>query len=156
MDRDNRWDRIEKSHALLTQGSGEYRANSAVEALEAAYARGEDDEFVAPTGIGGPAFFENGDAVLFMNFRADRARQLCQALVDPAFAGFTRSASPDIHMVATTEYAVGLPCPVAFSPYTLEDSLGEVLANRGYTQLRIAETEKYASPSFQQGTGRSF
>ena len=154
MDRDNRWDRIEKSHTLLTQGTAEQHADSAAEALSAAYARGEDDEFVAPTGIGDPALIGDGDAVLFMNFRADRARQLSQALVDPAFTGFARRAVPDIRLVATTEYAASLPCPVAFPPDTLEDSLGEVLANRGQTQLRIAETEKYAHVTFFFSGGR--
>ena len=154
MDRDNRWERIEKSYALLTQGESAHCAESAAEALEAAYARGEDDEFVAPTRIGEPAAFANGDAVLFMNFRADRARQLAQALTSSDFAGFDRVRQPTVHLVTTTEYAGSLNCPVAFPPDTLEDSLGEVLADKGLTQLRIAETEKYAHVTFFFSGGR--
>ena len=154
MDRDNRWERIEKSYALLTQGESAHCAESAAEALEAAYARGEDDEFVAPTRIGEPAAFADGDAVLFMNFRADRARQLAQALTSSDFAGFDRVRQPTVHLVTTTEYAGSLNCPVAFPPDTLEDSLGEVLADKGLTQLRIAETEKYAHVTFFFSGGR--
>ena len=163
MDRDNRWERIEKSYALLTQGESAHCAESAAEALEASYARGEDDEFVAPTRIGepaafangdAPAAFANGDAVLFMNFRADRARQLAQALTSSDFTGFNRVRQPAVHLVTTTEYAGSLNCPVAFPPDTLEDSLGEVLADKGLTQLRIAETEKYAHVTFFFSGGR--
>lgn len=154
MDRDNRWDRIEKSYSLLTQGESAHCAESAADALEAAYARGEDDEFVAPTRIGEPAAFADGDAVLFMNFRADRARQLAQALTSSDFTGFDRQRQPAVHLVTTTEYAGSLNCPVAFPPDTLEDSLGEVLADKGLTQLRIAETEKYAHVTFFFSGGR--
>ena len=154
MDRDNRWERIEKSYSLLTQGDSAHCAESAAEALEAAYARGEDDEFVAPTRIGEPAAFANGDAVLFMNFRADRARQLAQALTSSDFTGFNRQQQPAVQLVTTTEYAGSLNCPVAFPPDTLEDSLGEVLADKGLTQLRIAETEKYAHVTFFFSGGR--
>lgn len=154
MDRDNRWDRIEKSYSLLTQGESAHCAESAADALEAAYARGEDDEFVAPTRIGEPAVFADGDAVLFMNFRADRARQLAQALTSSDFTGFDRQRQPAVHLVTTTEYAGSLNCPVAFPPDTLEDSLGEVLADKGLTQLRIAETEKYAHVTFFFSGGR--
>ena len=154
MDRDNRWERIEKSYSLLTQGDSAHCAESAAEALEAAYARGEDDEFVAPTRIGEPAAFADGDAVLFMNFRADRARQLAQALTSSDFTGFHRDRQPAVHLVTTTEYAGSLNCPVAFPPDTLEDSLGEVLADKGLTQLRIAETEKYAHVTFFFSGGR--
>ena len=154
MDRDSRWERIEKSYALLTQGEAAHCAKSAAEALESAYARGEDDEFVAPTRIGEPADFADGDAVLFMNFRADRARQLAQALTSSDFTGFDRQRQPAINLVTTTEYAGSLNCPVAFPPDTLEDSLGEVLADKGLTQLRIAETEKYAHVTFFFSGGR--
>ena len=83
-----------------------------------------------------------------MNFRADRARQLSQSLIEPEFSGFARRMVPNINLVTTTEYASTLTCPVAFPPDTLEDSLGEVLAESGLTQLRIAETEKYAHVTF--------
>ena len=154
MDRDNRWERIEKSYSLLTQGESAHGAESAADALEAAYARGEDDEFVAPTRIGEPAAFADGDAVLLMNFRADRARQLAQALTSSDFTGFDRVRQPAVNLVTTTEYAGSLTCPVAFPPDTLEDSLGEVLADKGLTQLRIAETEKYAHVTFFFSGGR--
>ena len=154
MDRDNRWDRVEKSYALLAEGRASFTAESAQAALEAAYARNEDDEFVMPTVIGDPLAFKDGDAVLFMNFRADRARQLAQALTDPAFNSFRRSDPPALQLVTTTEYASSLACPVAFPPDALTDSLGEVLAAQGMTQLRIAETEKYAHVTFFFSGGR--
>ncbi len=154
MDRDNRWERIEKSYSLLTEGEAAHDAPTALKALEAAYARDEDDEFVAPTRIGDRAAFADGDAVLFMNFRADRARQLTQALTESNFDGFDRRHQPALRLVTTTEYAGFLSCPVAFPPDTLEDSLGEVLADEGLTQLRIAETEKYAHVTFFFSGGR--
>ena len=154
MDRDNRWDRIEKSYALLTAGEATHDAPTALDALQAAYARDENDEFVAPTRIGDPAVFEDGDAVLFMNFRADRARQLTQALTESDFSGFDRRQQPTLRFVTTTEYAGSLSSPVAFPPDTLEDSLGEVLSDKGLTQLRIAETEKYAHVTFFFSGGR--
>ena len=154
MDRDNRWERIQRTHSLLTEGAAAHREQSAAAALDAAYARGEDDEFVAPTIIGEPATLADGDAVLFMNFRADRARQLSQSLIESGFSGFSRRMAPNINLVTTTEYASTLPCPVAFPPDTLEDSLGEVLAEHGLTQLRIAETEKYAHVTFFFSGGR--
>ena len=154
MDRDNRWDRIEKSYSLLTEGEAAHNAPTAQDALQAAYARDEDDEFVAPTRIGDPVVFADGDAVLFMNFRADRARQLTQALTESDFSGFDRRQQPALRFVTTTEYAGSLSCPVAFPPDTLKDSLGEVLADKGLTQLRIAETEKYAHVTFFFSGGR--
>lgn len=154
MDRDNRWDRVQKSYRLLTEGSAEFSAASAGEALSNAYQRDENDEFVAPTAIGEPAPFQDGDAVLFMNFRADRARQLAQALTDAAFAGFERTACPAINLVCTTEYSGDLQCPVAFPPENVSESLGEVVAGRGLSQLRIAETEKYAHVTFFFSGGR--
>ena len=154
MDRDNRWDRIEKSYSLLTEGEAAHDAPTALDALQAAYARDEDDEFVAPTRIGDPAVLADGDAVLFMNFRADRARQLTQALTESDFSGFDRRQQPALRFVTTTEYAGSLSCPVAFPPDTLKDSLGEVLADKGLTQLRIAETEKYAHVTFFFSGGR--
>jgi 2,3-bisphosphoglycerate-independent phosphoglycerate mutase len=154
MDRDNRWERIERTHSLLIEGAAAHREQSAAAALDAAYARGEDDEFVAPTIIGEPATLTDGDAVLFMNFRADRARQLSQSLIEPGFSGFARRIAPNINLVTTTKYASTLTCPVAFPPDTLEDSLGELLAENGLTQLRIAETEKYAHVTFFFSGGR--
>jgi len=154
MDRDNRWERIQPSYTLLTTGQADLCASTALEALQQAYARGENDEFVAPTAIGEPVSMGDGDAVLFMNFRADRARQLTQALTDPNFAAFERGVLPDLHLVTTTEYASALRAAVAFPPEELTQSLGEVLSERHLTQLRLAETEKYAHVTFFFSGGR--
>jgi 2,3-bisphosphoglycerate-independent phosphoglycerate mutase len=154
MDRDHRWDRVEKSYRLLTEGAAEHHEASAIAALDAAYARGENDEFVAPTAIGEAVAMQDGDAVLFMNFRADRARQLSYALTADDFDGFTRHARPAIHLVTTSEYASNIDCPVAFPPEHISDSLGEVVAAHDLTQLRIAETEKYAHVTFFFSGGR--
>ena len=154
MDRDNRWDRIQQSYDLLTQWEARYFTPSAILALSNAYDRGEDDEFVAPTGIGDRAALADGDAVLFMNFRADRAKQLTQALTEDDFQGFDRPAKPVLALITTTEYAASLGCTVAFPPKRLDNSLGEILAEKGLTQLRIAETEKYAHVTFFFSGGR--
>jgi 2,3-bisphosphoglycerate-independent phosphoglycerate mutase len=154
MDRDNRWERIQQSYDLLTQWDARYFTTSATLALSNAYDRGEDDEFVAPTGIGDRATLADGDAVLFMNFRADRAKQLTQALTEDDFQGFDRPAKPALALITTTEYAASLGCTVAFPPSRLDNSLGEILAEKGLTQLRIAETEKYAHVTFFFSGGR--
>jgi len=154
MDRDQRWDRLEKSYRLLCSGDAEQTAVSATAGLQAAYDRGETDEFVAPTCIGAPATLADGDAVLFMNFRADRARQLTEALIKEDFDGFKRSSVPAINLVCTTEYSSQFDCPVAFPPDIVNDSFGEVLAKKGLSQLRIAETEKYAHVTFFFSGGR--
>ncbi len=125
---------------------------------DAAYARGETDEFVAPTVVA-PAQGESlpmadGDAVVFMNFRADRARQLAAAFVDPGFEGFQARRPQLARFVCLTEYDAALPAPVAFAPDNLAHTLGELLAERGLTQLRIAETEKYAHVTFFFSGGR--
>ncbi|MHA7816544.1 MAG: 2,3-bisphosphoglycerate-independent phosphoglycerate mutase [Pseudohaliea sp.] len=159
MDRDQRWDRVEKAYNLLTEGDADHRATSAAEGLAAAYERDESDEFVAPTVItdaGGSAVrIEDGDTVLFMNFRADRARQLTRALTDPAFDGFQRRVQPRLAgFVQTTEYAADINAPCAFPPEAPRNGLGEYLAATGRTQLRIAETEKYAHVTFFFSGGR--
>jgi len=154
MDRDNRWDRIAKSYALLTEGIGEYDYASSQAALDAAYARGETDEFVAPSQIGEPAPFEDGDTVLFMNFRADRARQLSESLTDADFKAFERRQWPRIHLATTTDYGAALNCAIAFPAEIISDSLGEVVSAQGLKQLRIAETEKYAHVTFFFSGGR--
>lgn len=148
MDRDQRWERTQRAWRLLVDAQAELVAESAVEALQAAYARGEDDEFVQPTRIGQPIPMADGDAVVFMNFRADRARQLTRALTDPDFDGFERRR-PELAVMATlTRYHDDFPCPVAFPPQTLPQLLGEVVAAAGLKQLRIAETEKYAHVTY--------
>lgn len=155
MDRDKRWDRIERAYKLLTGGVGEYSAETAAQGLNAAYERDESDEFVAPTRIGDAAPIEDGDAVLFMNFRADRARQLSRAFTDPGFDGFQRAREPTLAaFVTTTEYAADIDASCAFPPESLNNVLGEWVAKQGLTQLRIAETEKYAHVTFFFSGGR--
>ncbi|WP_163557848.1 2,3-bisphosphoglycerate-independent phosphoglycerate mutase [Halomonas sp. NO4] len=160
MDRDNRWERIEKAYRLLTEGVGEHTAQSAVGGLEAAYDRGETDEFVAATAIhgeGGPVTIDDGDAAFFMNFRADRARELTRAFVEDDFSGFERRKRPALaggSLTTLTQYAADIPAPAAFPPVALHNTLGEVMESRGLTQLRIAETEKYAHVTFFFSGGR--
>ncbi|QOR37085.1 2,3-bisphosphoglycerate-independent phosphoglycerate mutase [Billgrantia diversa] len=160
MDRDNRWDRVEKAYRLLTEGVGEFEASSAEQGLRAAYERGENDEFVSATVIRdgeGPAPIADGDAAIFMNFRADRARELTRAFVEDGFSGFTRRARPTLaggSLVTLTQYAADIPAPAAFPPADLHNTLGEVMESRGLTQLRIAETEKYAHVTFFFSGGR--
>ena len=155
MDRDNRWERVEAAYNLITEGQADYRAATAVDGLLAAYERGESDEFVKATAIGEPARVEDGDAVVFMNFRADRARELSRAFVDPDFSGFERQRSLLMAgYVMLTQYAADIPAPCAFPPSSLDNVLGEYLAKQGKTQLRIAETEKYAHVTFFFSGGR--
>lgn len=154
MDRDHRWDRIEKSYQLLLTGTSPYTSSSAEDALQSAYDRGESDEFVEPTQVGAPAAIADGDAVLFMNFRADRARQLTEALTSDDFNNFERGKKPAINLVCTGDYGSQFKSPVAFPPELIRDSFGEILAREGLTQLRIAETEKYAHVTFFFSGGR--
>ncbi|MDN3555983.1 2,3-bisphosphoglycerate-independent phosphoglycerate mutase [Halomonas maura] len=160
MDRDNRWDRVEKAYRLISEGAGEYTAASAEQGLQDAYARDETDEFVGATAVtvdGRPVAVEDGDAVLFMNFRADRARELTRAFVEDDFAGFARRVRPRLaggSLVTMTQYAADIPAPAAFPPADLPNTLGEVMEQRGLTQLRIAETEKYAHVTFFFSGGR--
>ena len=159
MDRDKRWERIELAYRLLTEGRAEHRSVNAAEALASAYKRKETDEFVLPTVIAdetqAPATVGDGDAVLFMNFRADRARQLTQAFTDSSFGGFTRTATPKLtDFVMTTAYADDIDANCAYGPQKLDNVLGDYLAQNGMTQLRIAETEKYAHVTFFFSGGR--
>ncbi len=160
MDRDNRWDRVQQAYDLLTGEAALHRATSAVDALKAAYERGEDDEFVQATAVqaaGEPeAFIGDGDAVIFMNFRADRAREITRALTEGAsFDGFARKRRPAPGgFVMTTEYAASFDLPCAYPPVSMVNSLGEYVAALGKTQLRIAETEKYAHVTFFFSGGR--
>ncbi|MGS2722802.1 2,3-bisphosphoglycerate-independent phosphoglycerate mutase [Porticoccus sp. GXU_MW_L64] len=155
MDRDSRWDRVQTAYDLLTQGKAEFSADSATAGLQAAYQREENDEFVQATAIDGGAAIGDGDAVLFMNFRPDRARQITRAFVDADFSGFERAATPALAaFVMTTEYAADIHTPCAFPPEKLVNSMGEYLAGLGKTQLRIAETEKYAHVTFFYSGGR--
>ena len=156
MDRDQRWDRVERAWRAMVDADSPLHAGSALGALEQAYARGENDEFVQPTVIGEGARIEDGDAVVFMNFRADRARQLTRAFVVPGFDGFARPRVPKLALYATlTEYAADLPVSaIAFPPQSMANTLPEFLANQHLTQLRIAETEKYAHVTFFFNGGR--
>ncbi len=151
MDRDNNWDRVEKAYDLLTQASAEFSYSSAVEGLQAAYSRDENDEFVKPTVLKAEgqdsAAIEDGDAVIFMNYRADRAREITRAFV-PAFEGFERTTFPKVDFVMLTQYAADIPLHCAFPPETLQNTYGEWLSKAGKTQLRISETEKYAHVTF--------
>ena len=159
MDRDQRWERTAQAYNLLAHGEAPFHFDSAAAALEAAYGRGETDEFVQPCAIHRPAAppvaFARGDTGLFMNFRADRARQLTRALLEPQFDAFPRRAVAPLAAFATlTRYAEDVDAPALFGPLTLRDSLGEVLAERGMTQLRLAETEKYAHVTYFFSGGR--
>lgn len=151
MDRDNNWDRVEKAYDLLTQANADFTYDSAVAGLEAAYARDENDEFVKPavlqTADQESAAIVDGDAVIFMNYRADRAREITRAFV-PEFDGFKRTLFPSIDFVMLTQYAANIPLLCAFPPASLENTYGEWLSKAGKTQLRISETEKYAHVTF--------
>jgi 2,3-bisphosphoglycerate-independent phosphoglycerate mutase len=152
MDRDQRWERIEQAYSALTQGQGHY-AVSAEAALSAAYQRGESDEFVSPSCIKNEQQdlmpIQDGDIVLFMNFRSDRARQISHALTDLDFPYFERRAVPRLNGFFTlTQYEPNLPATVLFPPISLHNILGECLETHGLQQLRLAETEKYAHVTF--------
>lgn len=148
MDRDKRWSRVKPAFDLLTLGRAEYQAPSAGLGLEMAYARGETDEFVKPTAIvepgSEPVRMRDGDAVVFMNFRSDRAREITKAFIDPGFKEFERDYVPALSSYCTlTGYSDEFDVPVAFPPERVRNGFGEYIANLGLRQLRIAETEKY-------------
>lgn len=157
MDRDQRWERVEEAWKLLTRGEAEHATHDPVAALEAAYERDENDEFVRATRIDGqePGHIRDGDAVVFMNFRADRARQLSRVFLNDAFDGFERGHVPDLAAFVTlTQYADDIPAPAAYPPAALDNVFGEWIAGQGCRQLRIAETEKYAHVTFFFNGGR--
>lgn len=153
MDRDNRWDRVEQAYDLMTQAKGEYQADTAVAGLQAAYARDENDEFVKATVIraAGQAdsAMQDGDALIFMNFRADRAREITRAFVNTDFDGFARKKTIKLgEFVMLTEYAADIKATCAYPPASLANTFGEWMAKNDKTQLRISETEKYAHVTF--------
>jgi 2,3-bisphosphoglycerate-independent phosphoglycerate mutase len=156
MDRDKRWDRVELAYDAIANAASPLRAASAIEALDLAYARGENDEFVKPTIVGDGAKVTDGDAVVFMNFRADRARELSHAFVDADFDGFRRARRIELSaFVSLTDYEKGLAVSaIAYAAQSMRNSLGEYLSSLGLTQLRIAETEKYAHVTFFFSGGR--
>lgn len=150
MDRDNRWDRVQAAYDLLAQGKAEFHSPDAVTALQAAYARGESDEFVQASVVGDAAPMQDGDVAVFMNFRADRARELTRALTDPEFDNFQRGRFPSLGGFVTLssygEEFQHLPC--AYSPAPIHNGFGEYVSGQGLRQLRIAETEKYAHVTY--------
>lgn len=152
MDRDNRWERVQAAYNLIAKGKSQFTAKTALKALEAAYQRDETDEFVQATTIlngNDPVALETGDSVVFMNFRADRTREICRALTESDFAEFERGREPHIGYFATlTQYHQNFSYPIAYPSQEINNGLGEVLANAGKTQLRLAETEKYAHVTF--------
>src|SRR5438270_8646336 len=156
MDRDKRWDRVEKAYRAIVSGAGEH-ADDPLQTVQAAYARDETDEFIAPTAIAGYAGMRDGDGLLIANFRADRIREIAAALLDPEFSGFAREKRIAFcAALGLVEYSTELNRFLAtlFPPENLEDSFGEVVSRAGLTQLRIAETEKYAHVTFFFNGGR--
>ncbi|MDP3561687.1 MAG: 2,3-bisphosphoglycerate-independent phosphoglycerate mutase [Legionellaceae bacterium] len=159
MDRDNRWPRIEGVYRMLVDAQGEQHFATAETAITSFYQQGIFDEFIPPTTIGKSPPICDGDTVFFFNFRADRARQLTHAFLDKQVDGFVRSKKLNLaHFISMTEYSKHLPTEKAFPPRILNNTLGEVIANHGLRQLRIAETEKYAHVTFffNGGTERLF
>ncbi|MFO7596960.1 MAG: 2,3-bisphosphoglycerate-independent phosphoglycerate mutase [Desulfocurvibacter africanus] len=159
MDRDKRWERNELAYDALTLGLGQ-KIVDPVEAIEEAYVAGENDEFVKPRVVvdvnGAPlGTLQDGDVVIFFNFRADRARQITRALHDAEFKGFARKSWPKLAMLATmTEYDSDFPLPAAYPPQAVDKSLGQIVSEAGLKQLRLAETEKYAHVTYFLSCGR--
>ncbi len=154
MDRDKRWERVQKAYEALVLGEG-LRKFSAEEVVKQSYEHGRTDEFMLPTVIVDPArnrpvaVMQDGDSVIFCNFRSDRAREITRALTDPAFTGFERPSFPKLaKFVCLTTYDETFDLPVAFAPVRLTNILGELLSSRGVRQFRVAETEKYAHVTF--------
>ncbi len=149
MDRDHRWDRIKKAYDLITLGEGDYVDDDSIAALHAAYARRETDEFIAPTRIGEPYPVVDGDVIINMNYRSDRARQITRPFIEPDFDCFERAATPSLaQYVSLTQYNKTFDIPVAYPPERFSNTFGEYIAKLGLHQLRIAETEKYAHVTF--------
>ena len=149
MDRDNRWERVEKAYAAMVYGEGE-RAECPLCAMQNSYDKEVTDEFVVPTVVKGAEPISEGDSVIFYNFRPDRAREITRTLVDPDFTGFERKKGFfPLTYVCMTQYDATMPnVEVAYKPESLVNTFGEYISNKGLTQLRIAETEKYAHVTF--------
>lgn len=159
MDRDQRWERVESAYNVVVNGQAQFQSSSAVEALAAAYERDENDEFVSATAIldqaGQAITLEDGDSLIFMNFRADRARQFTRCFTQSDFDGFTPTRKPALSdFVMLTEYAADIKTSCAFPPVALNNVLGQWLEKHNKTQLRISETEKYAHVTFFFSGGR--
>lgn len=149
MDRDNNWDRVEKAYAAMVYGEGN-KAECPVCAIKNSYNDGVTDEFVVPCVIEGGAQVKPNDSIIFFNFRPDRAREITRTFVDPDFKGFERkNGFFPVNFVCMTQYDATMPnVEVAFKPEVLKNTLGEYVSDKGMTQLRIAETEKYAHVTF--------
>jgi 2,3-bisphosphoglycerate-independent phosphoglycerate mutase len=155
MDRDNRWDRTQRAYDLLVHGRGEHEAQSGLAAVEAAYARGETDEFITPTVVDPELRIRPGDSVLTFNFRPDRMRQIVRALADPQFTDIDRGgAQPVDRLACLTEYDAGWDYEVAFPPARPDVTLPRVVAAAGGRQLHVAETEKYPHVTYFFGGGK--
>ena len=155
MDRDNRWERVQVAYDMLTQGTAPFTATDALAGLEAAYARGENDEFVQATVLGEPATMQDGDVVVFMNFRADRAREITRALTEEKFDSFARARFPRLaNFTSLSSYGEDFHLPCAYIADTIHNGIGEYLSGLGLKQLRIAETEKYAHVTYFMNGGR--
>ncbi len=158
MDRDTRWDRVQVAWEALVEGKGEFGSDP-LQAIEDAYARGETDEFIKPTVLlenDAPiATIADNDTIIFFNFRADRARELCRAFTESGFSRFPQNKRPALSTLVTmTEYDADFDLPAAFPPLSLSHILGEEISNHGLRQLRIAETEKYAHVTYFFNGGR--
>jgi 2,3-bisphosphoglycerate-independent phosphoglycerate mutase len=155
MDRNNRWERTQLAYELIANGTAQFQSTDPFIALDMAYSRNETDEFVRPTAIiprgqEGAIRVEDGDAVIFMNYRADRARQLTRAFIEPEFNAFARARTPKLlgAFISLTQYSADFDVPTLFPPERLSNVFGEYIASKGLKQLRIAETEKYAHVTF--------
>lgn len=149
MDRDTRWERTEKAYRLYTEAQGSRSSDDVVAAVREAYSLGETDEFIAPVCLDPDSVIKDGDAVIFFNFRADRARQIVRAMNNADFEGFARKCMPKLSScVCMTRYDEKFSLPVAFPPESMTDILGGILSGKGLKQLRIAETEKYAHVTY--------
>ncbi len=155
MDRDNRWERVQLAYDLITQGKAPFSAATAQDGLHQAYARDENDEFVQATSIGGKVVMQDGDVAVFMNFRADRARELTRALTEPDFDGFKRGKFPKLaSFITLSSYGEDFHLPTAYKPAAIINCFGEYISNLGLKQLRIAETEKYAHVTYFLNGGK--
>jgi len=156
MDRDKRWERVERAWRMLVDGVAEFEAVDAMAGINAAYARGETDEFVSPTKLADFQPIQDGDGIIFFNFRADRARQFSHALVHPDFSAFPQAKRPKVDLVTFTQYDTELApyVSVAYPPQNLTNILGELVSAKGWKQLRTAETEKYAHVTYFFNGGR--
>jgi 2,3-bisphosphoglycerate-independent phosphoglycerate mutase len=154
MDRDQNWERTRRAYDAIVNREADHEAASAVDAVTESYDRGDTDEFVEPTTIAGGPALHDGDAVVFFNFRPDRARQLCRMLTNTEPEWEFDTKAPEIRLVTMTEYDETFPFPVAFPPREPQDTLGETLSKAGKTQLRLAESEKYAHVTYFLNGGR--